>query len=111
MSIDPKTLKEMMKTRPTLEDCSAHFNCSPDSVQRFIKSLEGTTFREFRSKYMEPTKTALVNKALEMALLESNVPMLKFCLMNYCDWSDGKQKEQPDMGQIQIHITQEDLDL
>lgn len=80
-------LKKLMHFRPTLVDTAAHFNCSEDTISRFIKKSEGLSFFEFREMHFGSTRMRLRAKALQMALSGDRHIMI-FLLKNYCGLKD-----------------------
>lgn len=87
VKIEPEKLKVLMRLKPTLEDTAAFFECSADTIERFIKKNWNLRFAEFRDQNMVHTRFSLIRKAIHMAE-GGNVPMLIFCLKNLCNWVD-----------------------
>jgi AraC-like DNA-binding protein len=85
--MDLNELRALMKLKPTLADTAIAMGCSEDTIQRFIKDVEGLTFREFRAKYMAPTRLKLQQRALDMAMAGS-ATMLTYCLKSFGSWLD-----------------------
>jgi hypothetical protein len=86
-NIDIDALKKYLQLKPSLHDTAARFGCHFLTIEKFINTHFKERFMEFREKCMEPTRAALVSKAIKMAL-EGNVQMLVFCLKNLCGWDD-----------------------
>lgn len=86
-------LKDLMNFYPTLEETSCWFNCSPDSIERFIQKEEGITFREFRLQHSGKTRLMLKRKAITKALEDNNEKMLIYCLRTMTDLDDRKIEE------------------
>jgi len=80
-------LKELMRLKPTLDDCAAFFECSKRTVERFVQDTYGITYGEFRQQRMVHTRFNLVRKAIDKALKGDNT-MLIFCLKNMCGWKN-----------------------
>lgn len=87
VNIDEPQLKALMRLKPSLADTAAFFECSESTIHRFIQDTFNLKFKEFRDRHMVHTRHDLVRKAIAMAM-DSNVPMLIFCLKNLCAWKD-----------------------
>lgn len=77
-----------MQFKPTLRDCAGIFDCSEDTISRYIQKYEGLSFFDFREKYLGQTRLKLQTKAIQMALGGDKV-MLIFSLKNLCAWKDN----------------------
>jgi hypothetical protein len=86
--IDTKELTELMAFCPSLEETACWFNCSPDTVERRIKSEWGLSFAEFRHQKSGKTRLMLKRKAIRMALEDDNDKMLIYCLRAITDLND-----------------------
>lgn len=85
--VDIEKLKLFCRMKPTLQDCATFFECSKRTIELLIKEKEDLAFTQFRDKYMVHTRSALVQKAINMAL-SGNTAMMIFCLKNLCGWVD-----------------------
>lgn len=81
-------LKKLMQFRPTLADTAGFFDCSEDTISRFIKSEQGVTFSDFREKHFGLTRIKLRQKALQLALAGEKT-LLVFLLKNFCGMRDN----------------------
>lgn len=88
IKIDLKNLKSLMKFRPTLAECAGFFDCSEDTISRFIEKQEGLTFFSFREKHFGSTRMKLRQKALQMAMSGDRTMMI-FLLKNFCGMKDN----------------------
>jgi hypothetical protein len=59
-----------------------------DTVNNFCKRNFKMTFSEYKDKKFEHTRIMLKQKALKMAMTDSNTAMMIFCLKNFCKWTD-----------------------
>src|SRR4051794_39309171 len=100
--IDKEKLAALMRLKPTLLDTAAFFDCSEDTIERFIKKLSGLTFAEFREQKMVHTRMSLVRTAIRKAENGDNV-MIIFCLKNLCGWRD-KQKDEDPQTQVNLNV-------
>ena len=85
--IDPAQLKALMRLNPTLKDTAAFFECSEDTIERFIKANWELKFAEFREQNLVHTRMTLIRNALKMAE-KGNPALMIFCLKNLCQWKD-----------------------
>ena len=83
IKIDIEKLRAFCRTKPTLADCAAFFQCSEDTIERRIKENEDCTFKEFRERHMVHTRYDLVRMAIKRA--SKSDTMLIFCLQDR-DW-------------------------
>jgi len=109
-SFNLATLKDLMTFYPTLEETACWFDCSPDTIERFIKDKADTTFKEFRLQYSGKTRLLLKRKAISKALEEDNEKMLLYCLRAMTDLND---KDKVDQGEQMptIHLCYSEKDL
>ena len=91
VNIDKEKLKALMRLKPTQGDTAAFFECSEDTIDRYIKKNFKVTYAEFREQNMVHTRFSLVRKALQKANNGDNV-MLIFCLKNLCGWQDRTEQ-------------------
>jgi AraC-like DNA-binding protein len=101
-------LHSLMSFYPTLEEVSAWFNCSPDTIERRIKDEWGMSFRELRNKRAGKTRLLLKRKAITKALEEDNEKMLLYCLRTMTD-IDDRAKKSVDENQYGLNYTLEFL--
>lgn len=101
VQIDLEKLAAFMRMKPTLADTAAFFECSVDSVERFIKTHTKLKFAEFREQKMVHTRMSLVRTAIRKAEGGDNV-MLIFCLKNLCGWRDRQPDE---VGQVNVNVS------
>lgn len=80
--IDKEELVRLARLHVTLQEMAEWFKCTREylSMEPFI-----TLINDAKSE----TKQRLKQKALQRALVDNSDPMLKFCLKNYCKWSDA----------------------
>lgn len=86
---DIKKLEAFMSVYPTLKSTATFFGVSPNTVERHIKLNYGTTFSEFRERFMLKTRHALVQKALHRALVDNSDRILEMCLKNVAGWDSA----------------------
>lgn len=101
---DNAKLKALMRLKPTVEDTAAFFECSPRTVQRYIKDEFNLEFKEFREMYMVHTRLNIIRKAIEKAEKGDNV-MLIFCLKNLCGWRDRNEPPPQEAPPVQPIVT------
>jgi len=92
--IDDAKLKALMRLCPSLEDTAAFLECSPDTIEKYIKREHGLRFTEFRHQNAVVSRFSLIRTALKQAE-SGNTAMLIFCLKNLCDWRDRPRDEEP----------------
>lgn len=97
-------LKEIMRFKPTKEDCAAFFECSDDTIERLIKKQFGCTFAVFREQNMVHSRFMLVRTALQKAEAGDNC-MLIFCLKNLCGWTDKQDITTTGTSEIKVNYT------
>ncbi len=88
IDIDHDKLLQLMKFRPTREDCAAFFHCSAQAIDAHIMRETGLKFKEFREQGMVHVRLSLIQKAIDMAQKGDRI-MLIFCLKNLCGWNDN----------------------
>lgn len=86
--IDHDKLLQLMKFRPTREDCGAFFKVSPQTIDAHIERETGLSFKEFREQGMVHVRLSLIQKAIDMAQ-KGDRTMLIFSLKNLCGWNDN----------------------
>jgi len=91
IEIDENELKDLMQFYPTLEETAAWFSCSPDTIERKVKSIDGGTFAEFRKLFSGKTRLMIKRKAISMALEQNNERMLLYCLRTMTDLDDRQK--------------------
>jgi hypothetical protein len=95
--ISPLQLKAFMRIKPTLEDTAAFFNCSTDTIDRFVKAnFDGISFAAFRDQNMVSTRHDLIREAIRRAMKGSDT-MLIFSLKNLCGWKDRQDIDATDL--------------
>jgi hypothetical protein len=99
-------LKEIMRFKPTLKDTAAFFECSEDTIEKYISAKWGLRFAEFREQNMVHTRFMLIRTAIQKAERGDNV-MLIFCLKNLCNWRDKLPDEQFDEDKFKAMSTQD----
>jgi hypothetical protein len=104
-------LKSLMAFYPTLEETSCWYDCSPDTIERFIKKETGNSFKEFRQQYSGKTRLLLKRKAISKALEENNDKMLLYCLRAMTDINDKKVTDSPIESEIILKVDLEDFNL
>lgn len=107
-NIEEAKLKALMRLKPTLEDTAAFFECSPRTIEQYIRDNFDLTFRDFRDQNMVHTRFALIRTAIQKAEKGDNT-MLIFCLKNLCGWKD-KYDEPEKIVNTYINLSDEDLD-
>lgn len=80
-SIDLEELEKVARLHATMADIAEWFRCS-------ISTLNNDPYYSVIIKARNDTKQKLKQKALQRALEDGSDSMLKFCLTNYCGWSD-----------------------
>lgn len=90
--IDPEKMKSLMRLKPTLKDTAAFFQCSEDTVQRFVDKHFNITFFEFREQHLVHTRLSIQRKAIQKAE-QGSESMIKYCLNNLSDWREKQQDE------------------
>jgi len=93
IEIDENELKELMQFYPTLEETAAWFKCSPDTIERRVKTVYGASFAEFRKFFSGKTRLMLKRKAISKALDENNDKMLTYCLRTMTDLDDREKND------------------
>jgi AraC-like DNA-binding protein len=89
-TIDLIKLKNLMKFNPTLSESAGFFDCSEDTISRFVKKEEGLSFWDFRKKYFGSTQIKLRQKAIQMAMSGDRALMI-FLLKNFCGLKDNPE--------------------
>jgi hypothetical protein len=84
--IDLDELERVAKLHATRKDIAEWFRCS-------TSTLDNDPYYSVIIKAQNETKQRLKQKALQRALQEDSDMMLKFCLTNYCKWSDKQVTE------------------
>lgn len=99
-----------MRTYPTLADTALFFKISQRGVERFCEKKFNMSFADLRASKMAWTKHLLKRQAIDLALRpeEPNIPMLKFCLTNLCQWSE-RNETQLNTTEIKIDIQDNEL--
>lgn len=85
-------LKAFMRLKPSLQDTANFFECSVDTIERFIRREFKASFADFREQNMVHTRFSLIRKAIQKGEGGDNV-MLIFCLKNLCGWKDRYDQE------------------
>lgn len=88
--IDPGKLDGMLMYGATCLECSDEFDCSNDTIERFIKSTYGMTFADYSDKKRSHIRMKLRRKQVEVAL-KGNVTMLIFlgkAMLNQSDFEN-----------------------
>jgi len=101
-----KQLAALCRMKPTAMDCAAFFDCSQDTIEKYLRKHHDSTFAEFREKNMVHTRFSLIRKAIHKAENGDNV-MLIFCLKNLCGWSDKHEVSQS--SEIKINISSDEM--
>jgi hypothetical protein len=89
--IDPHRLEALMRLKPTKEDTASFFQCSPSTIDRFIRDNYGQTYAEFRDAGMVHTRFEMIRRAIERS--KTSDAILIFCLKNLCGWRDRQEEE------------------
>lgn len=99
-----------VKTYPTLADTALFFKVSTSEIEHMCTRYFKLNFSDVRAGKMAWTKHLLKKQAIDLAMhpTEPNVPMLKFCLTNLCQWSD-KNEMQLQTTTVQIDIQDDEL--
>ena len=79
IKIDAGKLEGMVMYGATCLDCAGIFNCSEDTIVRFIRRKYKMSFAEYSDKKKSTIRMKLRQKQLELALDEGNVSMLIWC--------------------------------
>jgi hypothetical protein len=74
-SIDPGKLEGMVMYGATCLECANEFDCSEDTIVRFVKKHYRMNYAEFSYKKQGSIRLRLRQKQIKMAL-DGNVPML-----------------------------------
>jgi len=90
IDFDWEILDNILRYKPSLEDCAELMKCHYDTIQNKIREKYGVTFSQYREKKMAHTRLTLTQKAIQMAT-SGNVTMMIFCLKNLCGWCDQPQ--------------------
>lgn len=85
--ISDKDLMGICRLGASLEDAANFFECTPETIHKYIKNKFGTTFLRFRDEQLSHTKMDLVQSALRQAK-EGNTALMIFCLKNIARWTD-----------------------
>lgn len=93
VKINPDQLRSLLRMKPTLEDTAAFFDCSPDTIELYIKKNYDCTFTEFRRQNMVHTRHSLIRTAIQKAEDGDN-EMLKFTIKNLAGWRDRPKDEE-----------------
>lgn len=81
IEIDRPQLEKLLKMYPTKEYVATFFDCSKDTVDRFVKREYGCSFATLRERAMAGAKRWLMAKAFQQVKAGSDV-MTKFLLKN-----------------------------
>ncbi len=76
IEIDERQLESLMRLSPNLEDTANFFNCSADTIERFIKDKYQCKFAEFRDKKAVQTRMSIKRKMIEKALSGDNTMLI-----------------------------------
>lgn len=87
LPIDEGILETMVMYGATCLDCADKFNCSEDTIVRYIKKNYGMNFAEFSDKKKSAVRMKLREKQIQMAL-KGNVALLIFLGKNILGQSD-----------------------
>lgn len=87
IKIDDNVLETMLQYGATCLDCSDRFNCSEDTIVRYIKRKHGLNFAEYSNKRMATVRLKLREKQIQTAL-SGNITMLIFLGKNMLGQSD-----------------------
>jgi|694.fasta_scaffold19564_17 hypothetical protein len=82
--IDLQQLEDIAKLHATNAEIALFFRCS-------ASTLDNDPYYSIIVRARDETKQKLKKAALRRALEESSDQMLKFCLKNYCGWTENNQ--------------------
>lgn len=106
-NLDPLEVERVAILNCTQVELATFFNCS-------VELLLTEPYRSILTKGREQIKQRLKQKAIQLALNEDNVPMLKYSLANYCGWSNNNnaeitiiEKPAPTLVELYGQLTQE----
>jgi len=85
--IDQGRFEGMVTFGATCLDCANEFNCTEESIVRYVKRTYGTNFVEFSNKKRGTVRMKLRHKQIQLAL-EGSVPLLIWCGKQYLGQSD-----------------------
>ena len=88
INIDDNQLRNLCRYKPRLKDVADFFECSEDTIERYIKKNFKKTFAEFRDQNMVHTRFSIIQTAIDEAVNKRKIPMIIFCLKNLCGWKD-----------------------
>ena len=91
VKIDAHLLETIMSYGATCLDCANEFDCSEDTIVRFIKSKWGMNYAEFSKKRQGKVRIKLRQKMLQLALEKGNTALLIWCSKNMLGWSDSPE--------------------
>jgi len=87
--IDDNQLRAFLQMKPTQEQTAFFFNCSGDTIARYIRDKYDMTFAEFRDQNMVVTRFSLIQQAITQSLAAKPHPaILIFTLKNMAGWTD-----------------------
>lgn len=103
IDISLSELKFLMRFYPSLDEVSAWFECSSDTIERRVKEEWGMSFKEFRDKNTGKTRLLLKRKAITKALEEDNEKMLLYCLRTMTDIDDRAKNPISDKSNMELN--------
>lgn len=90
VEINSEMLDAILSFGASCADCAGQFNCSEDTIARFIKSQHGVTFAEYSDKKRALIRNKLRQKQIQMAL-SGNVALLIFLGKNMLGQADKQE--------------------
>jgi len=87
IKIDPVLLDTILKFGANCLECADTFNCSEDTIARYVKRKYKMTFAEYSNKRKSTVRLKLREKQIQMAL-NGNITMLIFLGKNMLGQSD-----------------------
>jgi len=93
IAIDRKQFENLCKLQCTLREIAAWFNCSEDTVERWVKREYGRKCT-FKKKYDEISPAGLISlRRAQFKLAEKNATMAIFLGKNYLGQTDRYETE------------------
>lgn len=108
--IDPGKLEILCRYGASCLDCADEFDCSEDTIVRYIKDNYGLNFKDYRKKKQGKVRMQLRQKQIEVAL-NGNVSMLIWLGKQILDQSDKVLETEDNGTRLIVKVDQETKDM
>lgn len=108
--IDDRLFDQLIQLPLIKSDIGHAFNCSEDTLERYVKARFECTFAELQAQKRQNFKRNILAKQLEMAM-KGNVALLIWLGKNYLDQKEKIETEETGNKSINITISKDDAGL